>query len=60
MNNILHVEANGDWLVERPHATGSDFGPGHYGKKPHGCDADTQVAFYKRAGYDIDDKRIAA
>jgi hypothetical protein len=28
MSKIFHIYANGDWVVENPHATGSDFGPG--------------------------------
>ena len=30
MRTIFHVYENGDWLVESPYATGSDFGPGGY------------------------------
>lgn len=58
--STLHIEPNGDWWVERRHATGCDVGPAHYGRKPPGCDADTQIAFYARAGFEIDDRREIA
>jgi hypothetical protein len=57
--DTLIIYPNGDWMVERPHATGSDFGPAHYGTKPQGRDADTQIAFYRKAGFLIDDRRAS-
>jgi hypothetical protein len=56
----LEVYPNGDWCVFRPYATGVDTGPAHYGKKPHGCDADTQISYYARAGFRINDMRPKA
>lgn len=56
----LHVERNGNWWVERPHATGSDVGPAgyaHRGERLPDADVQTQVDYYRRAGFHIDDKR---
>lgn len=60
MANELRIYPNGDWCVFRPHATGVDTGPAHYGRKPPGCDADSQIAFYRRAGYTITDQRTGS
>ena len=65
MNPILHIYKNGDWVLERPHATGSDFGPGQYGAQkfnppndPTGCNR--AIAFYKPSGVEIRDARQRA
>lgn len=60
MDNELRIYPNGDWCVFRRHATGVDTGPAHYGTKPQGRDADSQIDFYRRAGYTINDQRVAS
>lgn len=63
MRNTLHINRS-SWIVERPHATGSDWGPGRYATHGKPLDAEMvreletiQIPYYTKAGFLIVDKR---
>lgn len=67
MENTLHI-SRASWIVERPHATGSDWGPGRYparGSKELDADALRELEtvilpHYRKAGFRIVDTRPKA
>lgn len=63
MENVLHITSR-SWIVERPHATGSDWGPGRYATHGQLLDAGqireletVHIPYYRNAGFRIVDKR---
>lgn len=66
MENTLHINRS-SWVVERPHATGSDWGPGRYATHGQPMDADmareletVHLPYYRKAGFRIVDTRPKA